>query len=601
MRRKRGIVGSLLGWFLAIVLLAVVAASLRARALVREVHRRENLAALTEMARLLAAELASVSLEDEAAVDALCKRLGRAGGTRFTVVLASGRVIGDSVEEPAAMDDHAGRPELRAAFAGGVGDSVRYSHTVQADMMYVAVPVPAGGRAAAAARAARPLARLRESLRLVQNAVLVTGGAVALLAALGCLVAARRLARPVEDLRRGAERLACGDLSHRLREPAITELAELARCMNRMAEDLAGRMESLTRQRNEIEAVLSSMAEGVVAVDRKERVIMANRSAAALLELPAAEVQGRPIQELVRNPALGQILEQTLRQAGPVEGEMVLYGKAGERRLRVRAAGLGDGTGPADGVVLVLEDVTRLHRLEQVRRDFVANVSHELRTPITSLKGFVETLLDGALHEPENAEKFLRIIQKQADRLDAIVADLLVLARVEQAQEGRGEVKPEIRTVPLAEVLQSAVSLCQPKAARRQIQVALSCQEGLRVDADARLLEQAVVNLLDNAINYSEPGRPVEVVGRREGGEILIDVRDQGCGIAPNHLPRIFERFYRVDKSRSREAGGTGLGLSIVKHILNLHGGSVTVASEVGKGSVFTLHLPASPREEKRP
>jgi len=600
MRRKRRIVWHLLGWFLGIVVLAVVGASWHARSVVRDFHHRESVAALTDMARLLERELAALALEDEAAIDALCKHIGGTGETRFSVVLASGRVIGDSSESPAVMDDHASRPEIRTAFGGETGTSVRYSHTLQADLVYVALPWRSAGRIAGAVRAARPLAQLETSLATVQRAILATGVVVAILAAAGSLIAARRLAKPIEELRRGAERYARGELDHRLWEPDAAELGGLARAMNEMARQLAARIEALTRQRNEVEAILKSMAEGVVAVDREERLITANRAALALLDIPATDVQGRPLQEIVRNPALGRLLAHALQHPEPVEGEVVLHGPGGDRHLQVHATALGNGGAPGAGLVLVLEDVTRLRRLEQVRRDFVANVSHELRTPITSLKGFVETLLDGALREPENAERFLRIILKQADRLNAIVSDLLLLAQVEQAQDGKGEVKADLTSVRLAEVLQAAAGDCLVKAERRTTPVTVTCPEALQVSADARLLEQAVVNLLDNAINYSEPGRPVEIVGREEAGEVLIEVSDQGCGIGADHLPRLFERFYRVDKARSRDVGGTGLGLAIVKHIAQVHGGSVTVVSDVGRGSVFTIHLPARARQTPR-
>ena len=592
MRRKKRIFWQLLPWYLGVVILAVVAASWHANAIVHEVYRRESTTALADLARLVEHGLNGLSLEDEKAVDALCKHMGEMGNARFTVVLLSGRVIGDSAEDPAVMDNHADRPELRSAFRGAVGANTRYSHTVQAEMAYVALPLRANDRLIGAVRAARPLRQLQASLASAQRRIAVTGGGIALLAA-GCsLIVARRLSRPIEKLRQGAERFAAGELDLRLREPDSVELGELAQTLNLMADQLATRIEAVTRQRNELDAVLKSMAEGVLAVDREGRLITANRVAVALLELPVANLQGRPLAVLVRNPALQELVAAALQQEQPVEGEIVLHGQDGDRCLQVHGAALSNGRTPGTGAVLVLNDVTRLRRLEQVRRDFVANVSHELRTPITSLKGFVETLLDGAMREPENAERFLRIILRQADRLNAIISDLLLLAQMEQAEKEKGEARAQTKAARLSEVLQAAARACQPKAERQAIPVRITCPEALKVSADARLLEQAVLNLLDNAINYSDPGQPVEIVGREHEGEVLIEVRDQGCGIAVHHQTRIFERFYRVDKARSRDAGGTGLGLAIVKHIMQVHGGSVTVASEVGKGSVFTLHLP---------
>jgi two-component system phosphate regulon sensor histidine kinase PhoR len=592
MRRKKRILWHLLAWNLAIVVLAVVAASWHATVTVHDTSQRENEAALGDLARLVEHDLEGLRLEDEAAVDALCKHTGELGSARFTVVDLSGRVIGDSAESPAVMDNHGSRPELRAALQGDVGTSIRYSHTLRAELVYVALPLRLDGRIIGAVRAARPLTQLQAALAAVQRRVVATGVFIALLAALASLVVARRLSRPIEHLRLGAERFAAGDLEHRLREPEAVELAELARTLNQMAEQMAARIATVTRQHNDLEAVLKSMAEGVLAVDSQGRLITANRAAVAMLELPLASMQGRPLQTLVRNPALQRLVTDALQQEQPVEGEVVLHGQAGECYLQVHGAALSTGRTPGAGAVIVLNDVTRLRRLEQVRRDFVANVSHELRTPITSLKGFVETLLGGAMHEPENAERFLRIILRQADRLNAIIADLLLLAQMEQAGKEKSETVEGVKTARLDEVLQAAVTACHAKAESRSIPVSSTCPGALLVGADAHLLEQAVVNLLDNAINYSESGRPVQLVGREHEGEVLVEVRDQGSGIAVQHLTRIFERFYRVDKARSREAGGTGLGLAIVKHIVQVHGGSVTVSSELGKGSVFTLHLP---------
>jgi two-component system phosphate regulon sensor histidine kinase PhoR len=400
---------------------------------------------------------------------------------------------------------------------------------------------------------------------------------------------ARRTARPLEDLKRTADRIALGDLQARARIPDTVELAGLARALNQMAARLDDRINAVVAQRNEIEAVLASMAESVLAVDEQERIININPAAGALFGIAPALVRGRSVAEVIRNPDLQQFVGRVLAGAEePAEAEFTMTTDE-EHHLQAHGSKLADGAGQRIGALIVLNDVTRLKRLEAVRREFVANVSHELRTPITSIKGYAETLLDGALDSPDDARRFLAIVARQADRLEAIVEDLLSLSRIEHGAE-RGEIALERHL--LAPLLKAAAQTCEARAVEKAIPIQVSCAEGLTAAVNLPLLEQAIVNLLDNAIKYSEPGSPVQLVGRSTGREVLIQIVDRGAGIEKQHLGRIFERFYRVDKARSRALGGTGLGLAIVKHITLAHRGQVAVESAVGQGSTFTLQLP---------
>ena len=299
--------------------------------------------------------------------------------------------------------------------------------------------------------------------------------------------------------------------------------------------------------------------------------------------------RGRPINEVVRNAALQSFVTEALHSTEPLEQDVELRNEQ-NRLLRVRGTALKDADQEHMGALIVLNDVTRLRRLERVRRDFVANVSHELKTPITSIKGFVETLIDGAWKDPAEAERFLGIVGRQVDRLNAIIEDLLSLSRLEQEDE---ESRIALEDGPVRAALLSAIEVCSVKAAEKDLEVELHCDSDLRAAISAPLLEQAVVNLIDNAIKHSEPGGRIEVEGEQRPDGVVIRVRDQGCGIPREHLPRLFERFYRVDKARSRTLGGTGLGLAIVKHIAKVHGGTTSVESSIGKGSVFSIHLPA--------
>jgi len=342
------------------------------------------------------------------------------------------------------------------------------------------------------------------------------------------------------------------------------------------------------RQRNELEAVLANMVEAVITVDQDERIIRCNTAAAKLFGIAPEQISVRSIQEMIRNASIQRFVKKTFEAEGPHEDVLVLNFEQ-EQFLHVHGALLQREQGQSPEALFVFHDITRLKQLENIRREFVANVSHELRTPITSIVGFVETLQDGAIHDPENAKKFLKIIEKNAQRLNSIITDLLTLSRIEQGNEQEQIV---LRRVRLKDVLESVILVCENRAEEHQVQLHLECPAGLWGNVNAPLLEQAIVNLVDNAIKYSDPGSSILLKAETKGQEMRIAVQDSGCGIPPEHLPRLFERFYRVDKARSRKLGGTGLGLAIVKHITNVHQGRVEVESTPGAGSAFSIILP---------
>ena len=541
----------------------------------RAFHRAAVEEELLRSAQLLAGALDGSDALTIENVDPRVKRWGQSAEIRLTVVAPSGVVLGDSLADPAGMENHADRPEIRAALRGEQGSDQRVSATQGVSTLYVAAPLKREGRVIAAARAALPLTRLKQQLA-GQRMKLLAGGSVlvGLAAVLGWFVAVA-LGAPLEDIKRGAERFAAGDLSRRIDAHGTREVTALADSLNRMAMELDGRMKTIERQAAEREAILSSMSEGVIAVDEAGRVISLNDAAARLLSVNAADVLGRPLPEIVRNSALEELVAGVLQTGQAAEGEIVLQAGS-ERFLQVHCTVLHDSADRPHGAVAVVADLTRLRHLETVRREFVANVSHELKTPVTSIKGFIETLRDGAFRDPVRAERFLEIIARQSERLSMIIEDLLTLSRLEE--EG-GEPQIPMRSAGVAELLESAAQVCESKASERSIPVRIACDHGLQLRMNPPLLEQAIVNLVDNAIKNSDPGSPVQVEARVEGSEVLISVSDGGCGIEAEHLGRLFERFYRVDQARSRKAGGTGLGLSIVKHIAQAHGGSVSVTS----------------------
>jgi two-component system, OmpR family, phosphate regulon sensor histidine kinase PhoR len=553
---------------------------------------RENLRARAELVEQQIGP--GLGADDVRKLQAVCARVSQITSTRLTVIAASGQVLCDTHEDPARMQNHRDRPEVQQALAGEPGEATHYSATLHERMMYLAIPVRRFNEAlrkdevTGAVRAAVSVAFIDQSLRKVQLHIAAGGLAIAALAAVASWFFSRQISRPLEEMKQGAEHFARGQLDYKLPVPDSRELAGLADSLNVMARQLDERIATIVRQRREQEAVLAGMVEGVLAVDAQERIITLNKVAAELLRCDREKALGRSLQEVVRSVDLRRFVTRALAQHEPAAADVVLPGESGAV-LEARSAPLLDARGQAAGVVIVLNDATRLRQLENIRRDFAANVSHELRTPITSIKGFVETLLDGALANAEETDRFLKIIARQADRLSAIIEDLLSLARIEREAETGEIVLEEGR---LRDVLQTAIQDAQAEAAARNIALALSCPDEVVAVMNPPLLEQAVANLLDNAIKYSEPGNEVRITAARGEAEVTVEVSDTGCGIAPEHFSRLFERFYRVDKARSRKLGGTGLGLAIVKHIVQAHQGRVTVQSRPGAGSTFTIHLP---------
>lgn len=399
---------------------------------------------------------------------------------------------------------------------------------------------------------------------------------------------ARRLGSSLSEMVKGVGQFTAGNFDHRVNIDSIEELGNLSYSLNVMALRLEEQRWALLQERNELEITLSGMADGILAIDHEGRLVNLNPAAAALFDLDMKRARGKTIVEIVRNTALQEFAQATLEAHQPVDTEMIIA-RDGERHYHLLGSPIRDMQGQTAAAVLVIHDITTLRRLETMRRDFVANVSHELKTPITSIKGYVETVLDTPDISPEDSRRFLETVRRQAERLNAIIDDLLSLSRIEQGVE-RAEISFSDTNISM--VLKAALHSCEPAAKAKQITLSFDNHQEIQVRANGALLEQAVVNLVDNAIKYSPEGSKVEVGAVADLAEIVIQVKDNGPGIPKEHLPRIFERFYRVDKSRSRDAGGTGLGLAIVKHIVVAHHGSVSVESEAGKGTVFSIRVP---------
>jgi two-component system phosphate regulon sensor histidine kinase PhoR len=589
MKRPKPLLWRLFPSYLLITLISLLAVSWYASEAMRQFFLDQTAADLKARAALLEKQIQGLlsPLRTET-IDAICKEAGRLSATRITVILPDGTVIGDSREKPHLMDNHANRPEIIHAFAGQTGRSLRYSNTLMQRMLYVATPLVDNQRIMAVLRTSLPATSVEAEIKSIQLKIALGGCIIALLAAGISWVISRRISRPIEQMKKSAEQFAGGDLSHRLTSPATEEMAGLADAMNQMAAQLDNRIETVINQRNQLETVLASMLEGVIAIDTEERIVSINRAAAQLFENEPSNCRDKSIQEVIRSPALQQFIRRALNNPHPAEEDIIVYQNE-ERVIDVKSSPLVDAAQLQIGTLVVFNDVTQLRRLENMRRDFVANVSHEIKTPLTAIKGFVETLQQGNVEKAKEKERFLGIIQKHVDRLNAIVEDLLTLSRIEQ-EDDRKEI--DFQQVKIEAIFQAAIQLCRPKAEEKKIRINLDCEKETSAIFDPTLIEQAVVNLLDNALKYSEPQSTVLLKSHQQNSEVIISVQDHGIGIAQKHLPRLFERFYRVDKSRSRKEGGTGLGLAIVKHIAKAHGGYVAVESKIGEGSRFSIHLP---------
>ncbi len=590
--RKKRLLWILYPSYLIVVLLTMVAIGSYTSRSMKQLYLRHVTADIEVRMELILRQLPDTF--PETSVDSL-NLFARANAVlssmRITLVSPASRVIADSDWSPRDFETITYRPEVLAAHKGKIGVDRRTTPDSDAEVLYVAMPIWRNDNNIGVLRAAYPLTALAPELRLLNLQMLIGGAVIALLAAFVTWIISRWIARPIAEMERGAERFAAGDFSRKMAVPETLELGGLAIALNNMAEQLDEKIRTITMQSSEQEAILTSLREGVIALDNRERMLFVNRAAAVLLGIDGDRAIGRLLQEVVRHSELQKFITHLLSgKPAFAESEITLL-HGDSRILQVTGTHLRGATGERFGVVVAMNDITRLRRLERVRKDFVANVSHELKTPITTIKGFVETLYEGALDDPQSAKAFLDRIAINTERLNAIIDDLLMLSRIEQESE-----QGAIPLAPgnLREIVDGALACVEYKAKARGVELRVSAAESIVTDVNNTLLEQAVVNLLDNAIKYSEPGKSVHVSIERRDGTAAIRVQDEGVGIAPEHLPRIFERFYRVDKARSRKLGGTGLGLSIVKHIAQAHGGTVSVESNPGKGSSFTIELPAN-------
>ena len=517
-----------------------------------------------------------------------------ASGARVTVVTADGRVLADSQSDPQTMENHATRPEIVEAMAKGYGRSIRHSVTINRDLLYYAVRQDTFAGPPTVLRFALPLETVDEVLSSFRHRLWLASFFILLVAGAISLLFSRSFTGRVERLKEFSRRVAEGDFRPQPRDGSGDALEALGISLNRTAARLDRTIQTLTEERNLSSAILGSMVEGVAVVNGSERLVFANPGFAEILGLDVPPTSGSALVEVVRQTELVEAVRQVLGGEPRVQSEIVT-GTLRQHYFAITVASV--RAGDTIGAVVVLHDITELRKLERVRRDFVANVSHEFRTPLTAIQGFAETLLAGAIDDPQNRTRFLEIILEHSRRLARLTEDLLMLSKMDAER-----LELEIRRLSVSQLIESCLETAQRRAAEKDLRISVNTPQRLPdIAGDRRRLAEVLQNLLDNAIQYTLPGGQIMLSAETGGDEVVLTVSDTGIGIPQADQPRIFERFYRVDVARSREAGGTGLGLAIAKHLVEIHGGRLWVESEVGQGSQFHFSVPLFDSEPPAP
>ncbi len=564
---------------------------------IREMQRSLETVALVlqEWARPVLIDVASKSTGAADDLRMRMDRLTQPHETRLTVILPDGVVLADTHQDPAVMQNHAQRPEIVEARNRGRGSSTRVSPSIDVNMMYLAFQVR--GRVApdqpevilGYVRSALPMDTVALRMRGLREAIVVSTLSASVLALLLGFVLARRFTRPLREIISSTRAISRGDLDRSVEVHSNDEFSTLARAFNSMRQRIRENTDTILADRNKILAILGAMSEGVIAVDEREEVVHLNATAGEMFRIDPSDAIGRKLSEVIQLPELIRTISATLRDLEGRQGEIHLQRGMSNVLMELQSSGLRDRDGQAVGAVIVLRDITEIRRLEEMRSDFISNVSHELKTPLAAIKGLVESILEDEEMPDETRRRFLVRVERQANRLNSLVIDLLSLSRLERESAASLEIESIDARRAVLESIESQRLGAESKGLSLVHEI---IDEPVRVAADWESVRQVVDNLLSNAIRYTPAGGTVTVRLAADAGEVHIEVQDTGMGIDPLHHERIFERFYRVDKARSRELGGTGLGLAIVKHIVRRLGGSIGVDSEVGKGSCFTIELP---------
>ena len=512
--------------------------------------------------------------------------LGKEINTRITIIDTKGKVLGDSEKNPALMENHSDRPEIKEALQGKTGKSIRYSATLEIDMLYIAIPIITDNQNLGAVRLSLPLVEVNENITHLRKITFFAAIIGLLIASLVSLIMSLSITRPLREMTEISQRISKGDFSKKLKIRSQDEIGQLADSLNLMSKELENKIRIISEDKDKMRVILSSVIEGIVAIDKEGRIILFNHALRNMINHSSDRVLGKFHWEIIRNNQLNELLKETLQKGQTLTREIILFSPQ-EKIFHASANPLTEKN-KVWGAVVVLNDITEIKKLEKMRSEFVANVSHELRTPLTSIRGFVETLKEGAVDDPGKARYFLKIIERQSNRLNNLIEDLLQLSKIESQ-----EIAMNLQSIDLRDLIDKTISEFKEKIEQKdhKIKINTSLQLPL-VKADPEQIEVVFRNLLDNAIKYTPNRGEISISTLEKAENIYIEIANNGIGISAEHLPRLFERFYRADKDRSRKLGGTGLGLAIVKHIVQAHGGTVGVDSELGKGSKFFFTLP---------
>ncbi|AQT85840.1 alkaline phosphatase synthesis sensor protein PhoR [Paenibacillus larvae subsp. larvae] len=523
------------------------------------------------------------------------QRMKEQTDARVTYIRADGKVLGDSNEHPSEMDNHLYREEIDQAAKQGIGSVVRFSDTLRQNMMYVAVPVKgASGQTEGYLRMAMSLQQIEGTVRQLWLFLLIGLLILFLLSGFICYRIARGITRPIERITRVARQMANQQYAARVPEAGNDEVGELARTINRMAENLQIQMQHIRENEYRLQGVLENMVSGVMMVDQRGTITLVNRSAEDILGYSSHELLNKSYLDAGFQLEFTALLADAIETHTRVREELMLHFPQ-EQILEVHVSPIVQGDGQRKGVLVVLHDITAVRRLERIRSEFVANVSHELKTPVAAVKGFAETLMAGALEDKEMARSFLQIIYDESDRLNRLIGDILELSKIESKR-----IPLQFSPVDVESIVENSIQMMKAEAEKKHITLESCVENELYIEADEDRLRQILINLLSNGISYTPEGGRVSIGvefvpssdDNPDNERMRIRISDTGIGIPEKDLPRIFERFYRVDKARSRSSGGTGLGLSIVKHLTELHHGTISVESEAGKGTTFNIELP---------